>query len=64
MGGFQRILHVLNSMAHGHFQINLCQLLHKQVAVLGIHDGLDACAEHLDIILLQYTALVQLRTAV
>ena len=51
-GSLQRVVHVLNGMTDRHFQTHLSQFLDKQVAVLGVHDGLDAGAQHLYAILL------------
>ena len=64
VGGLQGIVHVLHSVADGHLQVNLAQLLHEEVAVLGVHDGLDASAKHLDAILLEHARLIQLRATV
>ena len=64
MGSLQRVVHVLHSVAHGRLQANLIQLLHKQVAVLCIHDGLYRRAQHLYAILLQHASLIQFSTAV
>ncbi len=63
-GSHQRVVHVLYGVAHGHLQLYLGQLLHKKVAVLGVHDGFDTGAQHLDAILLQCAVQVELGAAV
>ena len=64
MGCLQGIFHVLHSVAHGSLQLDLIKFLHEQVTVLGVHNSLDAGAQHLNAILLQNTFLVKLGTAV
>ena len=58
------ILHSLASLRNRNLQVHLLQLLDKQVAVLGVHDSLNARAKHLDPVFLQRTVQIQLRTAV
>ena len=60
----QRIVHILNSMAHGNFQVHLGKLLHKEVAVFGVHDSFYAGTQHLDAVLLEHTLTPQLGTTV
>ena len=64
MGSFQRILHILDGMAHGSLQVNLPELLHKQVTVLGVHDGFNTRTQHFHTIFFKYTCLIKLGTAV
>ena len=63
-GSLQGVVHVLNGVADGCLELYLVELLDKQVAVLGVHDGLDAGAEHLHTILFQGAVLVELSTTV
>ena len=58
------VLHRLYGLRDGGLDVDLVELLHEQIAVLGCHNSLDRRAEHLDAILLQNTFLVQFRTAV
>ena len=58
------VLHRLYGLRDGGLDVDLVELLHEQIAVLGCHNGLDRRTEHLDAILLQDTFLVQFRTAV
>ena len=64
MGSLQGIFHVLDGVAHRHLQVDLSQLLDEQVTVFRVHDGFDAGSKHLNTILLQYAALVELSTTV
>ena len=64
MSSLQRIFHRLYSVAHGHLQIHLCQLLHKEVAVFCVHDGFDAGTKYLDTIFFQSTVQIELCTTV
>ena len=63
-GGLQRILHRLYGVAHGHFQVYLAQLLHKEVAILCVHDSFHAGAKHLYVVFFQCAVQVELRAAV
>ena len=51
-------------MARRHLQIDLCQFLDEEVAVLRVHNGLYTRAKHADAILLEHTVLVERRTDV
>ena len=44
--------------------IYFIQFLHEEIPVLGIHDGLDRCTEHLDGIFLENAILIELDSAV
>ncbi len=44
--------------------IDLVQLFHKQLAVLGVHDGLHGCAKHIHAVTFEHAAAVQFDTAV
>ena len=63
-GSLQCVVHILHGMTHRCLQTNLVQLLHKAVAVLGVHDSLHAGAQHLHAILLQRAVKIELRAAV
>ena len=64
MSCLQCVFHRLNSVAYRHLQINLAKLLHKEVAILCVHDSLDACSKHLYAILLQCAVKIELGSAV
>ena len=64
VGSLQRVVHVLHSVAYWCLQADLVQLLHKQVAVLCVHDGLYRGTQHLYAILLQHASLIQFRATV
>ena len=40
------------------------EFLHEEIPVLGIHNGLDRCTEHLDGIFLENAILIELDSAV
>ena len=63
-GSLQGVVHRLNGMADGGLQRDLVQLADEEVAVLSVHDGLHARAQHAHAILLQRAVLPQLRAAV
>ena len=44
--------------------MNLIEPLHEKLAVLGVHDGLDGCAEHAHVVFLKHSALVELHATV
>ena len=64
MGDFYGCIKAFHSLRHGRLYVNLIELFHEQVAVLCYHDGLDRCAEHLDVVFVKHAAQVKLRTAV
>ena len=58
------LLDGLTSLALNGLDTNLVELLDEELAVLSIHNGLDRSAQHLDIIFLEHTALIQLDATV
>ena len=64
LGGFHGLGHILAGLALDGLDLNLIELLDEALAVLGVHDGFDGGAEHLDIVFLQYAALLELDAAV
>ena len=64
MGCLQGIFHRLHSVAHRCLQTSLVESANETVAVLGVHDSLDARAQHLYAIFLQHSRLVKLGSAV
>ena len=63
-GGLQGVVHVLDGMAHGRLQFHLVELLHEEVAVLGIHDSLNRSTQDLYAIFLQRAVQIEFRSAV
>ena len=60
----QRVFHRLYRLADGSLHRNFIELLHKEVAVFGVHNSLDRGTQHLHAILLQHTFLIQFGTTV
>ena len=60
----QEALDVAHRLALDRLHANLIQLMHEELAILRVHDGLHRCAQHLDIVFLQDTSLVERHTAV
>ena len=59
MSGLEGCVHRLNGMADGSLQASFVETAYKAVAVLGVHDSLDTCAQHFNAIFLQHTSLVE-----
>ena len=58
------IFHRLYGLADGSLHFNLVELLHEEVAVFGVHDGIYRCTQHLHTILLEDAAGVEVSTTV
>ncbi len=58
------IVQALHRVGHRCLDLNLVELLHKQIPVLGDHDRLHGGAQHPHPMLVEHTALVELGTAV
>ena len=58
------LLNILTGFALDGLDINFVQAFHKELTVFCIHDGLDRSAQHLDLIFLKYTTLIQFNTTV
>ena len=63
-GSLQGIGHVLHGTAAGREQVYLVELLDKEVAVFGVHNGFHARAEHLHAILPEHAAAIEFGAAV
>ena len=50
----------LTRLRYRHLEVDLVELLHEEVAVLGVHDGLDTRTEHPHPILLEHSRLEKL----
>ncbi len=60
----QSVLKAFHGLRHWGLHINFIQFLYKEVAVLGDHDGLDRCAEHLHAIFVKRAVEIELCAAV
>ena len=58
------IVYILTRLRDGDLEVNLVELLDKEIAVFGIHDGLYACAQDLDAVLLERAVEVKFCAAV
>ena len=59
IGRLDGISRRVDSLALDGLDIDFIKFLDKQFAVLGVHDGTDRSAEHLDIILVKHAALAE-----
>ena len=64
MGCTLHLLDGATGLALDGLHANLIEALHKEIAILGIDDGLDGGAQHLDTILLEHTTLIEFHTTV
>ena len=64
MGCLQGVLHILYGMTDRGLQLNLVELLDKEVAVFRVHDGFHARAEHFHTIFTERSVAVKLCTTV
>ena len=55
---------VLAGFALNRLDVNLVQAFHEEFAVFGVHDGLNGCAEHLQVVLFEDATLVEFHAAV
>ena len=59
-----RTLNILASLTFDGLHVDLVELLHKQLTILRIHDGLHGGSQYFHTVLLQHATLIQLHTAV
>ena len=64
MGDGKRVVEILHGLRHRSLHVDFIQFLYKEVAVLGNHDGLDRCAEHLHAVFLEHAVEIELCAAV
>ncbi len=64
VGGLYGIGCGVDSLALDGLYIYLVELLHKQLTVLGFHDGTHRSSEHLHVVTVEHSALMQCDTAV
>ena len=58
-GGAAGVLGVLHGLALDGLHVNLVQLLHEQLAVLGVDDGLHGSTQYLHVVLLEHACLIE-----
>ena len=58
------ILGILHRLALDRLHANLIQLMHEELAILRVHDGLHRRTQHLDVVFLQSSSLVERHTTV
>ena len=58
------IFNIITGLTLDGLHANLVELFHEELAVFSIHDSLHRSTQHLHVVFLQYTTLIQLNTTV
>ncbi len=64
IGHAQGVVDVVHGLALDGLDFDFVELLHEQLAVFGVHDGLYGGAQYLQVVFRQYARFVQLHAAV
>ena len=64
LGCLAGLLNVFARLALDGLDANLIEFFYEKLAVFGVHDSLDGCAEHAYVVFFKHSALMQRHTAV